>query len=217
MSKVAIVGDASGTGTFTISAPNGNTDRTLVLTDEAGTIITTAGVPASAMPAGSVLQVQQVSSGTRVSTSNTYPTWAEPSTGYRVSITPQRSNSMVKLQYYIPINQSSAANILTVVRAFRIINGGSKSYALTSAGSANGTRNAVAGGVFRPGNGYDSNDMNMVTFTAIDFPATTLSCVYGFEMVPEGTATVRFGYSGVDTPSWGWDADIVITATEVAQ
>ena len=52
MSKVAIVGDPSGTGTFTISAPNGNTDRTLVLPDEAGTVLTSAsdvaqkGVPA---------------------------------------------------------------------------------------------------------------------------------------------------------------------------
>ena len=65
MSKVVIAGDASGTGTFTISAPNGNTDRTLVLPDEAGTIITTAGVPASAMPAGSVIQVVSTS-GTAV-------------------------------------------------------------------------------------------------------------------------------------------------------
>ena len=54
MSKVAIVGDPSGTGTFTISAPNGNTDRTLVLPDEAGTIITTAGVPASAIVNNSI-------------------------------------------------------------------------------------------------------------------------------------------------------------------
>ena len=39
MSKVVIAGDASGTGTFTISAPNGNTDRTLVLPDAAGTMM----------------------------------------------------------------------------------------------------------------------------------------------------------------------------------
>lgn len=39
MSKVVIAGDASGTGTFTISAPNGNTDRALVLPDEAGTVL----------------------------------------------------------------------------------------------------------------------------------------------------------------------------------
>ena len=40
MSKVAIKGNASGTGTFTLEAPNSNTDRTLVLPDEAGTVIT---------------------------------------------------------------------------------------------------------------------------------------------------------------------------------
>ena len=84
MSKVVIAGDASGTGTFTISAPNGNTDRTLVLPDEAGTIITTAGVPASAMPAGSVLQVVQTTTSTYATNSST--TYA--STGLSTSITP---------------------------------------------------------------------------------------------------------------------------------
>ena len=41
MSKVAIAGNASGTGTFTIQAPNSNTDRVLSLPDEAGTVVTT--------------------------------------------------------------------------------------------------------------------------------------------------------------------------------
>jgi hypothetical protein len=44
MSKVAIQGNASGTGTFTIAAPNSNTDRTLTLPDGAGTIATTNGI-----------------------------------------------------------------------------------------------------------------------------------------------------------------------------
>jgi hypothetical protein len=52
MSKVAIKGAATGTGVFTLESPATNTDRTLVLPDEAGTVLTTAGVPASAMPAG---------------------------------------------------------------------------------------------------------------------------------------------------------------------
>jgi hypothetical protein len=42
MSKVAISGNASGTGTFTIQAPNSNTDRVLTLPDEAGTVLTSA-------------------------------------------------------------------------------------------------------------------------------------------------------------------------------
>ena len=56
MSNVAIKGGATGTATYTIEAPTGNTDRTLVLPDEAGTVLTSGGaidVNASA-PADSV-------------------------------------------------------------------------------------------------------------------------------------------------------------------
>jgi len=47
MSKVALSGNASGSGTFTIASPNSNTDRTINLPDSNGTILTTAtaGVP----------------------------------------------------------------------------------------------------------------------------------------------------------------------------
>ena len=54
MSKVAITGNENGTGVFTIAAPNSNTDRTLTLPDEAGTVLTSVsdlagltGVPAA--------------------------------------------------------------------------------------------------------------------------------------------------------------------------
>ncbi len=47
MSKVTIAGDANGTGVFTIAAPNGNTNRTLTLPDEAGTVLTNASDPSS--------------------------------------------------------------------------------------------------------------------------------------------------------------------------
>jgi len=40
MSKVAIEGNSSGTGTFTIASPNSNTNYTLALPEEAGTITT---------------------------------------------------------------------------------------------------------------------------------------------------------------------------------
>lgn len=39
MSKVTIEGNASGTGTFTIAAPNSNTDRTLTLPDAGGEVV----------------------------------------------------------------------------------------------------------------------------------------------------------------------------------
>ena len=57
MSKVAIQGDTNGSGVFTIAAPNSNTNRTLTLPDEAGTVLTStsnltgvAGVPNNSTP-----------------------------------------------------------------------------------------------------------------------------------------------------------------------
>jgi hypothetical protein len=40
LSKIALSGNASGTGTFTLASPNSNTDRTLNLPDSAGTLAT---------------------------------------------------------------------------------------------------------------------------------------------------------------------------------
>ena len=45
MSRVAIEGNPSGTGTLTLSAPNTDTDRTLTLPDNTGTIVTTGSSP----------------------------------------------------------------------------------------------------------------------------------------------------------------------------
>jgi hypothetical protein len=43
MSKIALTPNASGSGTFTIASPNSNTDRTLTLPDEAGTVVVKDG------------------------------------------------------------------------------------------------------------------------------------------------------------------------------
>jgi hypothetical protein len=64
MSKVAIQGNASGTGTFTIAAPNSNTDRTLTLPDEAGTVLTSAGAGTDYLtPTGDGSSLTGISSG----------------------------------------------------------------------------------------------------------------------------------------------------------
>jgi hypothetical protein len=55
MSQISITPNASGTGVFTISSPATSTNRTLVLPDEAGTVLTSAST--ANFPAGSVLQV----------------------------------------------------------------------------------------------------------------------------------------------------------------
>ena len=51
MSKIAIKGATTGTGVFTLESPATNTDRTLILPDEAGTVLT-SGTPLSSFPSG---------------------------------------------------------------------------------------------------------------------------------------------------------------------
>ena len=64
MSKISLTPHASGTGNFTIASPNSNTDRTLTLSDNTGTILTSASN--TNFPAGSVLQaVQATFTGTQ--------------------------------------------------------------------------------------------------------------------------------------------------------
>jgi len=46
MSKLSLKGNDSGTGNFSIEAPNSNVDRTLALPDEAGTLATVENLPA---------------------------------------------------------------------------------------------------------------------------------------------------------------------------
>ena len=89
MSKVVIQGNASGTGDFTIAAPNSNTDRTLTLPDVAGTVLT-SGSNAD-FPAGSVLQV--------VSTSGPASTVSKTGAGslevINAAITPSSTSSKI--------------------------------------------------------------------------------------------------------------------------
>jgi hypothetical protein len=50
MSKIALASNADGTGTFTIASPNSNSDRTLNLPDNSGTVLTSASnITAQAM------------------------------------------------------------------------------------------------------------------------------------------------------------------------
>jgi hypothetical protein len=47
MSRITLSGNASGTGNFTLASPNSNTDRTLTLPDNTGTVLTTASTVSS--------------------------------------------------------------------------------------------------------------------------------------------------------------------------
>lgn len=86
MSLVKVSGNASGTGTLTIAAPNTNSDYTLTLPANTGTLLSTAS-------AGTVLQVVNATTIAAISTSST----SFVTTGFSVSITPSSSTSKVLL------------------------------------------------------------------------------------------------------------------------
>jgi len=89
MSKVQLSGNASGTGIFTIASPNSNTDRTLTLPDNTGTLLTSATT--TGFPAGSVLQV--VNAAYSVQTDFTTTSYVD--TGLTATITPSSVNSKI--------------------------------------------------------------------------------------------------------------------------
>jgi hypothetical protein len=121
MSQLALTGNASGSGTFTIAAPNSNSNRTLDLPDAAGTIVTdtatqtltnksiaatqlTGTIAAARLPVGSVVQV--VSAGT--STGVTVTSTTETDTGVTATITPtSTSNKILVLVTMMGVFKSS--------------------------------------------------------------------------------------------------------------
>jgi hypothetical protein len=80
MSKIAVSSPASGTATYTISAPAGSTDRTITLPDASGTILTTAtaGVPVN----GPAFSASRASGGTQSLSAGVWTKLLFPDEGY---------------------------------------------------------------------------------------------------------------------------------------
>jgi hypothetical protein len=175
MSKVTIAGDVNGSGVFTISAPNGNTNRTLVLPDEAGTVLTSAGVPSSAMPAGSVLQVVQgVWSGQTSTTGTVYI-----ATGLNAIITPSSASSKILVFGQVPAIASGSTTQPQII-LYR------------------GTTNII-GQPYGFGNIYSANagyQEGMLPFSFLDSPSTTAATTYTIYMRGGGSGTASVGNGG---------------------
>ena len=183
MSKIALSPNASGTGVFTIASPNGNTDRTLTLPDEAGTVLTTAGVPASAMPAGSVIQVVTGSnSGAAITTTS----GGLVSSGVSFTFTPKLANSKILVAFYFTGTS-------------------------TNGGAAGGTKYTIYRDSTNLYGGFQNLGHLMysvlsteyihapVYITAADTLATTATVNYAlyFSLVGGGTASIQRDWAGV--------------------
>jgi hypothetical protein len=102
MSQVRVSGNASGTGILTVTSPNTNSNYTLTLPAQTGTILTNAST--TGFPAGSVLQVVQATSTTTQSTTSS----TMVSTGIGATITPTSATS--KVLVFIQTSITSTAN-----------------------------------------------------------------------------------------------------------
>lgn len=181
MSKIALSGNASGTGTFTIASPNGNTDRTLTLPDNTGTLLSSAST--ANFPVGSVLQVVSATTTSEVATSAA-DTWV--SSGLSASITPRSTSSQIVIIASQNIGLDGTSNTdlqfnLGIFRGSTLIFG--------RIGFDDNRTNQLVDFVYRSG------------ISVLDSPATTSSVTYTTRgsLRNAGAGTVRMQYS--NTPS----------------
>ena len=172
MSKVVIQGNASGTGNFTIAAPNSNTDRTFNLPDAAGTVLTTGNQ--SDFPAGSVLQVVQTVKTDTYSMSST--TWTDI-TGLSLSITPTSTSSKILVFYNLSMSSNAGvySGMVKLVRDTTDI----------FLGAEDGIKTRASSGTFSDTYGHPMRSQNNMY---LDSPSTTSAITYKMQM--------RSGYSG---------------------
>lgn len=156
-------------------------------------------------------------SATNLVTTNPGTSFTEVSSAYRLSITPKFSNSLIFLEYMIPLNQTTSGhNNIFGFNAYRYAPSVGN---LDSIGTASGSRKRTSGGMMRAQNGYDINDHNLETFIAFDFPGTTSTCTYGLQVFQEGSdaGTIAIAHSNSNNSTWGMSSRVIITASEVAQ
>ena len=155
MSKISLSPHVSGTGNFTIASPNSNTDRTLTLPDNTGTILTSASN--TGFPAGSVLQVVSAT----YSTETSYSTNVLTDTGLTASITPSSSSNKILVlvnQNGLGKDSNNTYQRLALLRGSTII-----SYIAYQAGQTNTTA---------------TNYFGSVSSSYLDSPSTTSSVTY---------------------------------------
>lgn len=205
MSKVQLAGNANGTGIFTIASPNSNTDRTLTLPDNTGTLLTNASVLSKAnLPTGSVLQVVSVNKTDTFSTSATSYT---DLTGMSASITPNFSTSKI-LVLVSMVAGSSAYSALAAVRLMRDA---------TAIDVGNAASGFTQGTVGNQRSSYDGNSAWNISINYLDSPATTSSITYKLQGFIE-SGTLRINTTGNDQSGaiWSVKSASTITLLEIA-
>jgi len=190
MSKIALSGNPSGSGTLTIASPNTNSDRTLTLPDTSATLLTTAGgtltgglTMGGLLNLGSTGQIEFPATQNPSSNANTLDDYEEgtftPScvcTGQTITLgtaigTYTKIGNVVRAQIAIVISTvSGAAGGNTTISGFPFANGDTTYTAQGAIGYNDGFANTIGGAwmsstdmLFRGGTRGSGNDVGGFT------------------------------------------------------
>jgi hypothetical protein len=178
MSKIALSGNASGTGTFTLASPNSSTDRTLDLPDASGVID-------RLNRAGNVLQVVSADYGTSGSTTST--SWT--TTNLTTSITPSSASNKILVVVSLPVNTNSLGTNSARYTIFRGTTAG------TNLGNVNAGFSVLV--VFSGVTGYYNS--GTIAMNYLDSPSTTSSQTYTVAARSEGGSSAAGWCTGSAT------------------
>jgi hypothetical protein len=233
VSKISIEGNASGTGTLTIAAPNTNSNFTLTLPTNSGTIITgtlpdgdlvgttatqtltnksivatqlTGTIAAARLPAGSVLQVVSTAKTDTFSVGGT-TTFTEV-TGLTVNITPTSSSNKILVLAQVSVGTSSYTAYLRLRRDSTdiLLADAAGSRAITTVSMSSGDTDG-------------SRRNQAIPITYLDSPNTTSSVSYKIMLGARRTLdTVYINRSGNDNNAYTFDprTTSTITVMEIA-
>jgi len=166
---------------------------------------------------GKIKQIKTTIAHTLVTANGT--SLSELSSNYRVSIAPITSSNTIKVDINLPFNADGIiSSTIMTVDVQRSTNGGSSWSPVTGSGASHaslGNRFGVSVGGTRRSNGYDTNDMNICSFSILDLPATSSTCIYSIFFRAEATGNVRFGHSAGNSSVFGWMTPITLTAYEM--
>jgi hypothetical protein len=188
MSKIALSGNASGTGTFTLASPNSNSDRTLNLPDNSGTLLSNAST--AGFPAGSVLQVVNAVYTDETSSSST--TFAD--TGLTATITPSSATSKI----LVLVNHAGCGkNTGETQLQIRLMRNGSQILYMEDIAAATASS--------------ATNFVGAASSAYLDSPSTTSAVVYKTQLASRANVAFVFigGYGSVKCSS-------TITLMEIA-
>ena len=171
MSNIAIQGGATGTAVFTIESPTTNTNRTLTLPDEAGTIDTL-------QRAGNVLQVVSATYATTASTAST----SYVDTGLTASITPLSSNSKI---------------LVSTTTSFYLYGGGADNgCAFQIVRGATSILSPISNSVYIAGPTASTEQIFNFPLLYLDSPSTTSATTYKIQMKGVNGSTISAQNSG---------------------